>query len=721
MSITRERFEMALSRVTHADWNRFERLASAFLASEYPSLRTMAAASGDGGRDSELFTDDGEPTTAMQYSVTTKWSEKINQTAFRLNSTFPNISTLVYVTNQDIGASADAIRKTFRGLGKFLDIRDRSWFLDRANTDRNREEAAESLAHALVDPLLSSSVINSRFVAGLDTEEAKVALLFLEMQVQDTNRSLGLTKASYDTLTLAALRDTNTARRMTREAIYARVQGFLPTHSPDQIRMKVDASLRRLAQKSIRHRKDADEYHLLEDEIKRAASSVARLDALRREFESDLLSVLATAKDVVVTDERKFVDAARRVLEEYFFLKGDDFAQAAIQSTPHKINDTQLKDIALGISRKNIGILGRPPLEVLLSVIQILISTPSPATSSYLRLLLESYTLFAFMAATPDVQKATRSMFGSGVIWLDTSVLLPVLAETTMAEGQRPFTEMFKQCRRAGLQLNVSMGVLEEIERHINKCKSYISLPQWEGPVPFLFSEFAIAGGLKSRFRGWIEEFVGPYDPIEDISSYLRHKHDISLEDPKAHDDVSPELADEIRRIWQDVHVHRRGTADTQLSLRLAEHDIEVYLHILSSRINQHGRAPLGYSDWWLTLDSMARRIIDKVDTALRPAINIGPTLSIDYLIRYLAFGPRRDRVDVTGADLAKIYADVIIEPIPDELMNLVTELREQHADLSENVVQRRIRDTLNHERSRLGILDGGGLVKPSDLLDFAY
>jgi hypothetical protein len=474
VTITRERFDMALSRLTGGDWEQFERVASSFLASEYSSLRTMAAPSGDGGRDSELFTDDGEPMVAMQYSVTADWSGKIRQTAGRLKSTFPGISTLVYLTNQVIGAKADDLRKELRLIGTFLDIRDRSWFLDRANIDRNREEAAESLARKFVDPLLPSGEADKTLVAGLDTDEAKTALLFLEMQVQDADRSLGLTKASYETLTLAALRDTSTAKRLKRDAVYARVQSFLPSHSPAQIRMKVDASLRRLEQKSLRHRTDEDEYHLLDSEIARVASSLARIDALRRDFESDLLSALDSAENVIVTNERAFVDAARRVLETYFLRKGEDFARAAVQSEPHKVDETTLKEVAIDIARQGVGVTGRPPTEILLSVMNTLIATPSDATSAYLRLLLESYTLFAFLAATPDVQKVTRAMFGGGEIWLDTSVLLPVFAETAMPEGKKPFTEMFNQARRAALNLYVTEGVLVEIERHINRSKAYV-------------------------------------------------------------------------------------------------------------------------------------------------------------------------------------------------------------------------------------------------------
>jgi hypothetical protein len=632
VAITRERFDMAMSRLTSADWEQFERLASSFLASEYPSLRTMASPSGDGGRDSELFADSGEPTTVMQYSVTEAWAGKIRQTVKRLNSTFPTASNLVYLTNQVIGAKADGLRKEFRLAGAFLDVRDRSWFLDRANLDRNREEAAEGLARKFVDPLLPSRDADQSLVTGLDSDVAKTALLFLEMQVQDTDRSLGLTKASYDTLTLAALRDTDTTKRLKREEVYARVQGFLPSHPVAQIRMKVDASLKRLAQKAIRYRKDGDEYHLLESEIIRVSSSVARIDGLRRDFEADLSNVLTSIQGVTITDQQAFVVAARRVLEIYFLREGENFAKAAVMSESHQIVETTLKSVAFEVVGKNIGVKGRPPVEVLLSVINTLISTPSAATSGYLRLLLESYTLFAFLAATPDVQKATRGMFGNGEIWLDTSVLLPVLAETAMPEAARPFTEMFKQSRNAGLKLYVTHGVLEEVERHINRSKSYSRSPSWEGNVPFLYSAYAIAGKTRAGFAKWLENFIGEHDPVQDIANYFSRYHRVVLESAAEHDRVPRKLADAIRQIWQDVHSERRGQADPHQLLRFAAHDAETYLYVLSSRLGQHGKAPLGYTHWWLTLDTKARGIMEKVDFSLRPAINIGPVLSIDYL-----------------------------------------------------------------------------------------
>ena len=50
-----KQFAFALDRLQPGDWERFEQFASKFLVFDYPSLRSVAAPSGDEGRDSELF------------------------------------------------------------------------------------------------------------------------------------------------------------------------------------------------------------------------------------------------------------------------------------------------------------------------------------------------------------------------------------------------------------------------------------------------------------------------------------------------------------------------------------------------------------------------------------------------------------------------------------------------------------------------------------------
>ena len=133
--MTTKRFAFALERIGPDEWALFEKFASQFLVPDYPALRTVAASSGDLGRDAELFSPEADPTVLLQYSVTTKWTPKIRGTAKRIRENFPDAAILVYVTNQPIGANGDALKKELRQDFKLvLDIHDRAWFLDRTTS-----------------------------------------------------------------------------------------------------------------------------------------------------------------------------------------------------------------------------------------------------------------------------------------------------------------------------------------------------------------------------------------------------------------------------------------------------------------------------------------------------------------------------------------------------------------------------------------------------------
>ena len=90
MSNSRERFLLALRSLRSSDWEKFERLCSAFLAVEFPQVRTTASPGGDRGRDAELFTYSGSPNVLFQFSVARDWEAKIADTLKRIKVEFPS-------------------------------------------------------------------------------------------------------------------------------------------------------------------------------------------------------------------------------------------------------------------------------------------------------------------------------------------------------------------------------------------------------------------------------------------------------------------------------------------------------------------------------------------------------------------------------------------------------------------------------------------------------
>lgn len=128
--IDRARFQVALERIDPAQWRLFEQLGLVFLSEEYPSLRPVAATSGDGGQDAILFRSDDAPEVTLQFTVRADWARKIEQTCTRLKETAPETQVLIYGTSRLIGPEGNKTRKSVRErYGVFLDIRDREWFL----------------------------------------------------------------------------------------------------------------------------------------------------------------------------------------------------------------------------------------------------------------------------------------------------------------------------------------------------------------------------------------------------------------------------------------------------------------------------------------------------------------------------------------------------------------------------------------------------------------
>ena len=237
------RLELALEQLK-VRWERFEKFASEFLAVEFPDLRTVASASGDSGRDAELFAPVSDPTQVLQYSVTKDWAAKIRGTARRISETLPAVRLLIYVTSQGIGAKADNLKKEMRaGYQLFLDVRDRSYFLERYRFDHRTEAAAESLATDIVDPYLASKGVLSQPNAIFASYEARAAHLYLSLQFRDDAQEKGLTKLSFEALVRSVLLQTDSQHRMSGEEVRRKVRLLLPSDDPTRVDQLTDRAL----------------------------------------------------------------------------------------------------------------------------------------------------------------------------------------------------------------------------------------------------------------------------------------------------------------------------------------------------------------------------------------------------------------------------------------------------------------------------------------------
>jgi hypothetical protein len=720
--ISYERFRAALTNIEGSQWRLFERLAQTFLTDEYPSLRPMASPSGDEGKDAVLFVADDEEDVVLQFSVRKDWSRKVIETCQRLRKTTPHARVLIYATNQDIGPQSSETRRIARKEYKLhLDIRDREWFLTNRNSSAMTTAEAEEFCRATADPYLSGDDAIQRQAQALSDLEAKAAFVYLGLQWADDNRDKGLTKLCFEAIVRSVLRETTSERRITRNEIHAQVGKLLPSHPSGQLQSFTDAALKRLDKVHLRHWRKLDEFCLTHQERVRLSTRLADVermdDALRSELRALIvLTAEERGDELTEVDEVAAVERTRSVIERILLDRGQTFAAAVARDRGAQI---RFEDIEAVVSRE-ITVAKGFSLDARLvsAVVSQLFMSPPEETRSYLRSLADTYTLFAFMKETPDVQSAVVKMFSDGDIWLDTSVILPLLAEELLDETSRSHTHLLAAVQESGLRLHVTGGVVEELETHINRCLAwYRSIGQGRpnyGEPPFLFSTFKLSGRSLDEFPNWLETFRGNRRPVEDVMDYLENVQGIDTASLNNEMNEAPlDLRSAVAEVWQEAREVREKKKealgiprmDSERRNRLVSHDVENYVGLVRRREKRgERRSPFGYKSWWLTLDRIAFRmhqeLVDRIDS--KPPAS--PAISPDFMLNYLAIGPVRARLRKRTEESLPLMLNMsVLEAVPQDLLDLADTLRKELEGSPPHVVDRKIRDTLDDARMLLG------------------
>ncbi len=714
-----EGFKHALTSVEGSQWRSFELLANVFLADEFPSLRPMASAGGDEGMDARLFrpTDEGE--VVLQFSLRKDWDTKNRQTCARLKRTTPDVAVLVYATNQVIGADANDLKRRIRQEQQiFLDVRDQEWFL----TTRNRSAATHAEAERFMEPFreVHSESSIARQAQALDDLEAKAAFVYLGLQWEDDTREKGLTKVCFDGIVRAVLRDADSEHHMTRDDVKRHVATLLPAQHSNTRDANVDGALRRLSKIFIRHWQKVDEFCLTWDERKRLTDRLTVVEAHNATLSRELRSMIVRLADedgaeLSADGINESVERCRSVLERTLLDRGEVFAEAIIHERGTGIRFEDVEAVVYSDFAANPSKTLVEPRVVAAAVISLMVNPPEDVRA-YLRSLADTYTLFAFMRETPDVQSAVVKIFSEGDIWLDASVVLPLLAEDLLDEESRSHGLMLQAVREAGLKLYVTPGVVEEIATHVTRCYGYyaaLSRGDAYGSEPFLLSAWRLSGSPQ-EFLSWLESFCGNNRREDDIADYLEDEFYIRVQSLKEFvDDADPELVAQVGEIWHEARDlkdelrEKAGLAPMDAGTRalLVGHDVENYVGVQMRR-NAKGerRSAFGFKSWWLTLDGTAFRVGRELEDRLghRPAPS--PAISPDFMLNYLAIGPARARLSRKTEQALPLMLNMsILDTVPTDLLELSDALRKELVDLKPRVVRRKIRDTLDEARLLLG------------------
>lgn len=720
--MNRKLFELALERLRPSDWEHFEELSSAFLASDFPDLRTMASPSGDGGRDSELFSSTGNTTIAAQYSVTGSWERKIKDTFDRISQVFSGVKVLIYMSNQVIGAKADNLKqKGITEYGIFLDVRDRNWFLERYESDDNKYQASCHLSDLIARPFLEGEELIEKKRPALTSVEAKAALTYIGLQWEDESTDKGLTKIVYEALVRSALRHTNLEERLSRDEIHSRIFTYIPSNICDESKTYIDSALKRLSDKRkgvIKYWTAENSFCLSHEESQRIFVKLSEAEIEESEFFDEVSRLVGNEKeesdDFEEQDIPEIAQRVVRIVDRFLVKSGESFAFSVISgsvdiSDTNLLKNTILND--LNDTPSDSEYVKVFPDIAVNAVIRVL-SSNKESINKHLKKVSDTYTLFSFLRETPDIQKVTKKIFNHAKIWLDTTVILPLLAETFMEnENKKKFTTIINSLSHSGVDMRVTGGVVKEILHHIRvseNCSRYRP-SEWQGRIPFLYYHYLESGAAPSDFSTAVEIFRGSSRPEDDISQYLEIKYGFlveSLENPSLM--VGDDIRYTVERLWREAHEGRRNNNSSEIDPvvtdTLIRNDVESYLGIIGLR-EKENVSDLGYKHWWLTTDSLAWKIRDILKKEIDPP-PMSPLMSLDFLANSLSFGPARGKLDRTHEQLLPVVLDMdFAEHMPRKLLEVAESVRRKNEGLPEHMIRRKVRDECDKMRRRYGTI----------------
>ena len=452
----------------------------------------------------------------------------------------------------------------------------------------------------------------------------------------------------------------------------------------------------------------------------RVQGRLAELEIANAKLDSEIRSILHGYVDDA-NDMDTLIELTRLTVNHYLSERGEAFAAATTGNKMLVVGVAELHRSAEYVVKKEMeGVRHEDETklcQILLETARELLNEPTAVVQSHLRTKADAYTLFAFLGRTPDIQNALSKMFSHGTIWLDTTIMLPLLAEDLIVEGQGRFSQMLGAANGAGLTLRVTPGVIEEVERHINRCMTYVNTmtSEWVGSAPFLADAYMRSGRELSTFRTWVERFEGRERPEDDLAEYFEEFFMIgreSLEEEEKR--ASGEFRLAVQRAWHVAHAGRRRSGhpgmDEMTVNRLVQHDVENFVGVVERRRHEKVSG-LGYSTWWLTLDGLARQVEEDIRRELEHDAPQSPVMSADFLVNYLSLGPVRSKLakEVEMALPVALEMDFPQE-LREDLFAEAERIRSEAIGLSEHIIRRRVRDWLDAAKRRRGRVMAEGI-----------
>jgi hypothetical protein len=652
------------------------------------------------------------------------WKRKIAETLETLVSNDFQPRELIYMTNRDIQREVDDLRASFRKQGVSLDIRDRSWFEAVVNTSPARIAAAERLGKLYVDPLLSSRRVGGQMSLALTDEEERIVSAYLQLELRDKDPTKGLTKSCVEALITYTLRESSPERPVPRAVLHASIARHMPGSTSERATQLTDSSLNRFVRQNVvKHHTKEDGFTLAfpyrEKISERLQTMLAERSALRSEC-AVRVEALALKLNVDFDYEAAAVgDDALLLIDHALCERGRLAAMAMADNGDFFGRRRPLEDIARELLKRDdvqltsLGLLGEERFLALVpSVAEELAQYPTERLLAQLRTASDAYCLQFMLQQSQDVQGSLQKIISGTTLLVDTSVVVPCMAERLLPIEQRRFSNLLRGAAALGCRLVIGEDVLNEVDSHLDRILyrfrmqalgqiGAVAAQYFEPALVTAFIEARDAGHFKGSFEEFVGLFKGRDNPTQDLIEYLREDLSIEFDEMRQQRDLLDTR--ELGRLFEEWKAHKRQRpwVDEASFDKLVLHDVRTFLLVENLRRETLQTATYGHRWWWLVLDGNSFHF-DRVRRASGGGrVCMGP----DFFSRYVSLAPKPPGMPSGARELLPAALEVArLGLVPPDIREEAIRAYEAAKDLPEYLRRRKLRDLVNaafvaHER----------------------
>ncbi|MEZ4666832.1 MAG: hypothetical protein R3E39_02735 [Anaerolineae bacterium] len=396
-----------------------------------------------------------------QFSIEKDGKAKIYKTLLRLSESVPDYKRLYYVTNQTVKDQNTLIDDAYETYGVQLTIYDKEWF----GVHTNKSPKTIAVFRQMEDQYFHIYQRSTTNFAKFDSKDPRI-YIYLRQQIENKQRDYGgdeeihLDEILMDSLILFALEGTDPNQNIMRspDEVTSRILEITDLNAT----WVVELLPRRLAALSTKPRRI--KFHRQTNEY--CLPYETRLEITERNLVDEALLDHFIQSVSVLLDEKLSVenvklqsinpvDIVLDIIHAIFHKQGLEFSQFITNQTSGVLIDQFLNDIIkekisdAGITPKNRDAVHY----VLLETFREIVYRGDEKQKEFLFRLSNTYNMLFLLQIEPTLARYFEHVAGELRVYVDSSILIPAMAEYYLAPQNQRYTNLLRNARDAGITI----------------------------------------------------------------------------------------------------------------------------------------------------------------------------------------------------------------------------------------------------------------------------